>query len=339
MRSVVRHLALAGTILCASVIVLGAWVRLTDAGLGCPDWPTCYGALAPTSAALDPEKAWHEMIHRYAAAALGLVVVALAAIAIAKRKERAVSLSRAVALLAIVVAQGLLGALTVWWLVKPVIVLLHLLGGLTTLALLFGVWLDARERRDIPPWPEADAPFVADARRFAWIGLAALVAQIALGAWTSSNYAAVACPDVPRCQGTWWPEMDPAAAFVLWRGLGVDYTGGVLELPARTAIHVAHRAGAVVAALSLFTATLLALRIAARSTRNTIGLRRSAWLLTAALATQIVLGVAMVEEGLPIATATAHSAGAAILLLATIFFQRQLRAPPLPDTTAHLASA
>ena len=218
----IRRLALFGVLLCLTVVVLGAWVRLTDAGLGCPDWPGCYGHVTPAGAAKNPDKvaaydpgwsfdegkAWREMIHRYAATTLGFVIVLITAIAIAYRRERPMSIGYAVAMLATVVFQGALGALTVWWLVKPLVVVLHLIGGLSTLSLLFWLWLTMRRSTGVvTPQPGATRIASLDSlRRLGVVALAALGLQIALGGWTSSNYAAVSCPDFPQCQAQWWPD-------------------------------------------------------------------------------------------------------------------------------------
>src|ERR1700730_5285542 len=244
-----RRLALAGALLAAAVVVLGAWVRLTNAGLGCPDWPGCYGHIYPNAGHGDPQtgfrfgKALHEMIHRYFAGTLVLVITILLVWAVRYRKDRDQPLIPPALLFVVVCLQGALGALTVTLLLKPLIVTAHLLGGLTTLGLLW--WLSLRpERRQLPARE-------AGLRKYAVVGLAALIVQIALGGWTSTNYAAVACPDLPTCQHSWWPPMDYRNAFVLWRGLGVDYEGGVLAAPARIAIHFTHRIGALVAGLVL----------------------------------------------------------------------------------------
>ncbi|MBM4234393.1 MAG: heme A synthase, partial [Gammaproteobacteria bacterium] len=240
-----RRLALIGMLLCLVVVVLGAWVRLTDAGLGCPDWPGCYGHVTPAGAErtegkiesyspgweYDSGKAWREMVHRYAAITLGFVIVLIAATAIAYRRERPVSLPFALSLLSVVLLQGALGAFTVWWLVKPLVVVLHLVGGLTTLSLLTWLWLSMRRvSRVIVAAAGTTKISALDGARDAAVAATAIVAcQIMLGGWTSSNYAAVACPDLPKCQNQWWPEgMDFNEAFVLWRGLDINYTGGVL---------------------------------------------------------------------------------------------------------------
>src|ERR1700741_473080 len=213
-----RRLALAGVLLAFAVVVLGAYVRLTAAGLGCPDWPGCYGHLTPPTgldaparyahAPLVPGKAWREMLHRYAAATLGLLVVLLAVLAVVYRRLRLLGLPLALALLATVVLQGLLGMLTVTWQLKPAIVTLHLLFGMTTLALLWwlvlslpaaGSWSASARPGAGRDARRGGASPIGSARRLTLIALAALAVQIALGGWTSSNYAAVACPHLPRC--------------------------------------------------------------------------------------------------------------------------------------------
>ena len=332
-----RRLALFGVLLCLVVVVLGAWVRLTDAGLGCPDWPGCYGHVTPAGAEkvegkiesyspgweYDSGKAWREMIHRYAATTLGFVIVLITAIALAYRRERPMAPAYAVVLLATVVMQGALGAFTVWWLVKPLVVVLHLAGGLTTLSLLFWLWLTMRRTtRELRPEPGATrTPLLDGARRAAVVATAVVGMQILLGGWTSSNYAAVACPDLPTCQKQWWPEgMDYQDAFVLWRGLDINYTGGVLEHPARVAIHFTHRLGAIVATLAVLIAAWLALRRA-----PTALLRRGAWWAVGALGLQLLIAVAMILKAFPISLAAGHNAGAALLLMAMLLLNRRLR--------------
>ena len=335
--ALVRRLALFGVLLGLTVVVLGAWVRLTDAGLGCPDWPGCYGHVTPAAAAKNPDqiatyspgwefdqgKAWREMIHRYAATTLGFVIVLITAIALVYRRQRPVSPRYALVLLGTVVFQGALGALTVWWLVKPLVVVLHLIGGLSTVSLLFWLWLDMRRRTGlVTPVPGATAtPRLDGVRRAAVIATVVVGFQIVLGGWTSSNYAAISCPDFPTCQLQWWPDgMDYADAFVLWRGLDINYTGGVLEHPARVAIHFTHRLGAILATLAVLFAALLALRAA-----PTTQVRNGAWWAMAALGLQLAIGILMVLQAFPLVLATGHNAGAALLLLGMLVLNRRLR--------------
>jgi cytochrome c oxidase assembly protein subunit 15 len=307
-----RRLALAGAGLAAAVVVLGAWVRLTDAGLGCPDWPGCYGHIYPQSGH-GFSKALHEMIHRYFATTLGLVITSLLAWALWNRKDRDQPLLGVALLFIIVCLQGALGALTVTQLLKPLIVTAHLLGGLTTLGILW--WLSLTpERRDLSAREMA-------LRKYALVGIAALLLQIFLGGWTSSNYAAVACPDLPTCQSSWWPPMDFRDAFVLQRGIAIDYTGGVLANPARVAIHVTHRIGALLLGSILILTGALS---AARSRR----LRLIGGLLVAAVLLQIGIGVSMVHFGMPLTLATLHNAGAAFLVICVVTLLRLLWPKP-----------
>ncbi len=320
-----RRIGYVAFAVCAIVVVLGAWVRLTAAGLGCPDWPTCYGHITPGQALdnvaqvnaafpdrpLEYGKALREMIHRYAATALVFLILVMAVLAVSNRRNSAQPVAVPLFLLALVIVQVLFGALTVTWKLKPLIVTLHLLGGFTTLAILW--WVCLR-----PAYRELH-PRELLLRRLAAIALAALIVQIALGGWTSSNYAAVACPDLPTCQNSWWPPMDFAEAFVLWRGVGIDYEGGVLDQAARVAIHVSHRIGALVASLFLAIAALTAI-----SRARSPALRRAGIAVLLALALQIALGVSTILEGYPLALATAHNAGAALLLLTMVTVLRHL---------------
>jgi cytochrome c oxidase assembly protein subunit 15 len=305
-----RRLALAGALLAAAVVVLGAWVRLTDAGLGCPDWPGCYGHIYPETTH-EFSKALHEMIHRYFASTLGLIIISLLIFAVWNRRERGQPLTAVALLFIIVCLQGALGAFTVTKLLTPLIVTAHLLGGLTTLGILW--WLS-----QTPEVRELSAR-EAGLRKYALLGLAALLLQISLGGWTSSNYAAAACPDLPTCQSSWWPRMDFRDAFVLWRGLGIDYEGGVLANPARVAIHVTHRIGAVVAGSILIIVGCLC-AATARSRRLTA----AGSLLALAVLLQIGIGVAMVHFGFPLPLATLHNAGAALLVISIVSLLRGL---------------
>jgi cytochrome c oxidase assembly protein subunit 15 len=332
-----RRIALVGTLLALCVIVLGAWVRLSDAGLGCPDWPGCYGHFTAGSAAenaaavnaafphrpVEYHKAVKEMVHRYFASTLGFVVLVLAAWAIANRHDPDQPLRLPIALVGLVILQGLLGMWTVTLLLKPLIVVLHLLGGLTTMSCL--AWLAmSRKRKETPAIPARTLPPSANLislRALALTGLIVLALQITLGGWTSSNYAALACPDFPTCQNSFWPQMDAKDAFVLWRGLGIDYEGGVLDHPARVAIHFVHRLGAILAAL-----VLAALSIRAGRFGQTTAIRVAGGLLGIVLVVQLVLGPLMVIRALPLELATAHNAVAALLLLTVVRLNRLARA-------------
>jgi len=374
-----HRLAWAAVLLALVVIVFGGFVRLSNAGLSCPDWPTCYGkATWPTKdadiaaanqafeRAVEVSKAKLEQIHRHLAAVLGLLVLALALLAARKRpwgttsvlvasglvalsipiymgvgdlfaSNHQLALALAITgelillvqalrwsnvdsarlsslLLMVIIFQAVLGMWTVIWLVKPVIVMAHLLGGLLTLSLL--TWLAWRTTPG-SALVQAEAPRL---RRLLWIGLGLLVVQIALGGWTSANYAALACGvDFPTCLGQWWPEQDYREAFVLWRGIGVDYEGGVLDGPARTAIQMSHRLMAI-----LVTGHLLVLGI--RMLR-TPGLVFWACVLLVLLTAQVALGISNVVLGLPLWVAVAHNAGAALLLFTVVGLLVRLRAP------------
>ena len=306
-------LARTATALALTVIVLGAYVRLSDAGLGCPDWPGCYGQLTVPHTLvggehehdwrpLDRGKAWKEMLHRYAAGALGLLIAGLAMVAWWQSRR---SRMLAVILVGLVVFQAVLGMWTVTLLLKPLVVVLHLLGGMTILAMLW--WVTLRETL-----PLADAAQLAGTRRWLLAALLIVVIQIFLGGWTSANYAALVCTDFPTCQGSWWPQADFRAGFRLWHGIGPNYEFGVLDTSARTAIHWAHRCGALVATALV---TLAAYKSLAVSQRRLTG----ATLVTlVALTIQVSLGIANVKLGLPLTVATAHNGGAAVLLLSII---------------------
>jgi cytochrome c oxidase assembly protein subunit 15 len=316
-----RRLAMGGALLAAAVVILGAWVRLTDAGLGCPDWPGCYGHVYPNAGQVEPAagshfaKALHEMIHRYFATTLGMVITILLIWAVRYRRDRDQPLVAPALLFVVVCLQGALGALTVTLLLKPLIVTAHLLGGLTTLGLLW--WLS------LEPGTRQLTEHESSLRKYAVVGLAALFLQIALGGWTSSNYAAVACPDFPTCQHSWWPPMDYRNAFVLWRGLDVDFEGGVLANPARVAIHFTHRLGAVAAGSILIAlGAIAALRATSRR------LKFAGRLLVLAVALQISIGVATVRWGVPLPLAALHNAGAAFLAISLVTLLRALWPTP-----------
>jgi cytochrome c oxidase assembly protein subunit 15 len=305
--------ARAGALLALIVVVVGAWVRLTDAGLGCPDWPGCYGQIlvpdqdqageigAQFERPLEAGKAWREMIHRYLASTLGLICLAVGGLAWLNRRDPEQPRILPAVLVALVMFQGMLGMLTVTLLLKPVIVMGHLLGGLSTLGVLF--WLSRGAARPLLAGPRVRVLGIA--------ALAALVMQIALGGWTSSNYAAMACPDFPTCQTQWWPKMmDFDEGFILWRGIGIDYEGGVLDNPARVAIHFTHRLGAILATLLL---TTLGAVLLSRNDSAVAGLA-----ILGALFVQLLLGASIVLFGVPLAVAAAHNGVAALLLLSVL---------------------
>ena len=326
-----RRLCLLGTLIAFCVVVLGAYVRLNNAGLGCPDWPGCYGHLtvgqalehaAAANAAypqrpLEADKAIKEMVHRYLAASLGMLIVLLAALAYRNRRDRLQPVRLPAVLLLLVALQGLLGMWTVTLLLKPLIVSAHLLGGLTTMSLLW--WMAIDPTRSTRPAAERGL------RRWAVVAMVLLALQIMLGGWVSTNYAALACPDFPTCQNSFWPSMDFKDAFVLWRGLGLDYEGGVLDHPARVAIHFTHRLGALVAALALGFTAVKAIR-----TGRSRGVRSAGVALAVVLAMQLVLGPTMVINTLPLPLATAHNAVAALLVLSMVALLRFLWPPPRP---------
>lgn len=317
-----RRLTAAALILCLGVVVLGAYVRLSDAGLGCPDWPGCYGHLAvPTEPEhveraqqnfperpVEPAKAWKEMVHRYFASTLGLLIVGLALLSLRRGMPKV--LPRV--LLGLVIFQGLLGMWTVTWQLKPLAVTAHLLGGMTTLALLFWLWLGLRQR----PSSATAAARPAQVRLFAGLALALLAGQIFLGGWTSSNYAALACPDLPTCQGRLWPELDVGEAFTLWRGLEQSYEYGVLDNRARVTVHHLHRVGALTVTTAF---ALLALWL----WRHGGAWRRDGLLILALLAAQVAVGLSLIVLHLPLSLASGHNAGAALLLLAVIRLNRR----------------
>ena len=303
---------LAGVALASVVVVLGAFTRLVDAGLGCPDWPGCYGHLAVPQTAeeisaaealypdapVEADKAWTEMVHRYAATALGLLILII--VAQAYRLRPAVPLKLPVALALLVMLQGAFGAWTVTLKLWPQVVTAHLLGGFATLGLL---WLLALRLG-------LGEGLMVQARhsRLALAALLVLVLQVALGGWVTSNYAALACPDFPTCHGAWAPPMDVAQGFNIFQSVGPNYLGGLMDSEARIAIQIAHRLGAVAV---LLVVGWLGWRLV--ETRSPLG----HWVL-GALALQLSLGIANVLLVLPLWVAVSHNAGGALLLLVLV---------------------
>ncbi|MGL4574059.1 MAG: COX15/CtaA family protein [Burkholderiaceae bacterium] len=299
------------------LILFGAFTRLTDSGLGCPDWPGCYSASSPLDAikqiraaeAAQPSgpvtltKAWIEMLHRYLAKGLGLLCIAIMVFAWVKRRALAQSPALATAIFIGVCIQGAFGAFTVTLKLMPLIVTLHLLGGVTLLAMMTWLWA---KQQDVPVLATGQAAWL---RPWAWGALALLTLQIALGGWVSTNYAALACMDFPTCQGQWLPEMDFESGYTLLRGLGETGSGAALPFPALTAIHWVHRNFAFVVFAYM---GWLAWRAADHGP-----LRKIALAIGALLAWQLLTGLTTVFLKWPLPVALVHNGGAALLVLAT----------------------
>jgi cytochrome c oxidase assembly protein subunit 15 len=320
------------------LILFGAFTRLTDSGLGCPDWPGCYSTSSPLDAlkqiraaeSAQPggpvtlTKAWIEMLHRYLAKGLGVLCIALMVLAWWQRRALQQSPWLATALFIGVCIQGAFGAFTVTLKLMPLIVTLHLLGGVTLLAML--AWLYARQQ-ELPVLATGQAAWL---RPWAWGALALLTMQIALGGWVSTNYAALACMDFPTCQGQWLPEMDFAHGYTLLRGLGQTGGGDALPFAALTAIHWVHRNFAFVVFGYM---GWLAWRAADHGP-----LRKLALLIAALLAWQLVTGLTTVFLKWPLPVALVHNGGAAALVLVTTLLIARLTLG-LPRSTMHAAPA
>jgi cytochrome c oxidase assembly protein subunit 15 len=297
------------------LVLLGAFTRLSDSGLGCPDWPGCYGSASPLGAsahiaaaesavptgAVTVTKAWVEMLHRYAATAIGVLVIALLVMAVRAARQSGGRIGARWALWTLVwiCVQGAFGALTVTLRLYPAIVTLHLLAGIGLLALL------AIQAEHYAPRPIALSPTL----RAGLVAVALLtVAQVALGGWVSSNYAVLACREFPTCQGSWWPPMNVGEGFVLLRPLGESAGSGYLPFAALTAIHMAHRIGALFVVPAL---VALAWRL------HAVGpaLRPWAFGLLGLVAWQAASGLGNVLLGWPLAAAVAHTGGAAALVV------------------------
>ncbi|WP_260476949.1 COX15/CtaA family protein [Stenotrophomonas sp. 278] len=373
-----HRLAWFALIMTASTIMFGSFVRLSDAGLSCPDWPTCYGRVTwPQHAAevadhvatqirpLETHKAWREQVHRFLAGALGIEILTLALLATRRRRWGStavvtacvlvaagiplymmghhvpasiiavlgevvlliaalrwnnIDLSRAALLtLAVVIFQALLGMWTVTLLLKPIVVMGHLLGGMLMFGLL--VWMAWRATH--MPITLVEAPTLKNLLR---VGVAVLVVQIALGGWVSANYAALACgggsaslDNFPRCVSQWWPPHNFQEGFTLWRGIGVDYEGGVLDGASRIAIQMAHRMFAVIVAVYLLWLSFRLFRLPS--------MRGWATALGVLVVLQITLGILNVKLALPLEVAVAHSGGAVALLFVLVTLLARMRAP------------
>ena len=299
------------------LVLFGAFTRLTDSGLGCPDWPGCYANASPFGAHADISlaqasmptgpvthtKAWIEMIHRYLAMGVGVLILTLAASTWALRRRHVLPVSPwwPTASLAWVCLVGAFGALTVTMKLFPAIVTLHLLGGLVLLALLCRQTVEYRHAEGA----SARVGLGAGLRALLFATFAAVWLQIALGGWVSTNYAVLACSDFPTCQGRWWPEMDFSQAFDIWRPLGVSSDGANVSFAALTAKHYIHRLAAY-AVLPLLLATAWQLRAS---------LPRQARVLAALAAWQLLSGLSNVVLGWPLIAALAHTGGAAALVV------------------------
>ena len=310
-----RYVTTFAFLLSLVVVSLGAYTRLVDAGLGCPDWPGCYGFLTipqseqelaiateryPT-APVEPAKAWTEMVHRYVATLLGLTILCILGVAVFKRQDIKVP----ICLTVLVIAQGIFGAWTVTLKLWPQIVTLHLLGGFATAGLLW-YYLQRLVVIQLPS-------ISPTAKHAVLVTTILLVFQITLGGWTTSNYAALACPDFPLCHGKVLPDMDFVRGFNVFQAIGPNYLGGELSNEARIAIQFSHRIGAILLVVS---AIWLALTLTGQ-------LR---WVLVALVGIQFLLGVSNVLFNLPLAVATAHNFGALLILLFMISLHTKLRA-------------
>jgi cytochrome c oxidase assembly protein subunit 15 len=304
------------------LVVFGAFTRLTDSGLGCPDWPGCYGHASPLGAALPIDaaeatlpggpvtwnKAWIEMIHRYLAMTVGLLIVVLAAVSWLERARLPLSPAWPMLTVVWVIVQGLFGQYTVTLKLYPAIVTLHLLGAMILLALLARQHAAYRVS-DPSKLRLADPPMARGLRGLAWVALAVVVVQVALGGWVSTNYAVLACTGFPQCNGQWWPPVDFAVGFTLLRGLGEPGITGPMTLDALVAIHLVHRmfAGCVLLVVGALAASLWR--------QDGPQLRGLGGALGLLLLGQIASGLANVILGWPLLAALLHTAGAAGLVL------------------------
>ena len=315
-------------ILAFIVVMLGAYTRLGDAGLGCPDWPGCYGKLvlpentlglehaqqAFPAIPIQPHKAWKEMVHRYFAGTLGILIFVLA---IWATKRRRVDLKQPIVLpwfiAGFVVLQAAFGMWTVTWKLLPAVVTAHLLGGMLLASLLCWLALSTRHQRKrlIPFW--ADNSALRPLRKWAMLGLIILSIQIFLGAWTSTNYAALACSTFPDCHGSFFPHMEWIRAFDLWHPIGPNYEGGLLDKAARSTIQMTHRYGACITFIYL-----LGLILVIFSKDKFKPLYKLTSFILILLIAQVVLGILNVVLLLPIDNAVAHNGVAVLLLLSVL---------------------
>lgn len=301
----VKRLCFFATVFALIVVMLGAYTRLSDAGLGCPDWPGCYGQMiVPEGEGIEQGKAWKEMIHRYVAGTLGLMILGFFLYSWRKNSTLYPCRGLTTTLVLAVVFQALLGMWTVTLLLHPTIVMGHLLGGMTIISLLWLLYLRVDPVMNlIPRSRRLQLALVT--------GLILLIVQIALGGWTSANYAAMACTDFPTCRESWWPALDFSQAFSFIPSFDKNYEGGWLAHPARLTIHFMHRVMALVVFVYLSGLTLWLIR-------NQPLLRMQAALTLLLLLVQISLGISNIIFALPLSVATAHNGVAALLLLAVV---------------------
>jgi len=324
----IRKLVFISILLALVVVSLGAYTRLTHAGLGCPDWPGCYGMIdvPETSEQLakvqesfpnqvvEPEKAWNEMIHRYFAGTLGLLILAIAFLSF-KNRSQGTPLRLPLLILVVVIFQAALGMWTVTMKLMPIVVMGHLLGGFTTLCLLFLLYLR------LNPYRMSSGDFsVKKYGRYGFLGIVILTAQIALGGWTSSNYAALTCTELPICQSGWMERLTFEDSFDVIPPEKDTYEFGHLDHNERLTIHVVHRLGAVVTFLYL---GWLAVMVFIKS--QTVFFKNSAILLAVLLIVQVSLGISNIWFSLPLAVAVSHNIVAACLMLSLIALTYSLR--------------
>lgn len=315
------YMAFIATLLAVTVVMLGAYTRLKDAGLGCPDWPGCYGQLTvpQTSEAVakaehafpqlkvEPQKAWPEMIHRYFAGTLGLLIFTLAVSAlIRKRRDHNATIAVPLFLVGMVIFQAMLGMWTVTWQLLPQVVMGHLLGGMTIAAFLWWLTLSLKSDRKYKTPYSWLKPAVI-------IGIIIVATQIFLGGWTSANYASIICPEFPFCQGSFFPKMDFPTAFNFTSPIGANYQGGILGTTARITLQMTHRYGAIITATYVALLAMLLLRSKKRPELRTAG-----WGILIILTLQFLLGVANIDTKLLLPVAVAHNGVALILLLSLV---------------------
>jgi cytochrome c oxidase assembly protein subunit 15 len=325
------------------LVLFGAFTRLTDSGLGCPDWPGCYGKASPLGAhgeisaaqqampsgPVTHGKAWVEMIHRYLATTVGVLILVLAVTSWVLWRQRSARGQQpgpwwATATLLWVCVQGAFGALTVTMKLFPAIVTLHLLGGVFLLALLTVQAVRYRQLQGAA----AAQPAPRGLRAALVLGLTLLALQIALGGWVSTNYAVLACTEFPSCQGSWWPAMNFSQGFELWRELGMTAAGQPVEFAALTAIHYTHRLAAylVIAVLGW-----LAWRL-----QRQPGWARKGWVLAALLLLQFLTGLSNVVLDWPLLAAVLHTGGAAAMVVLLTWSLTQAMAAPGRDEAAEM---